>query len=175
MKTLHVNGIDLAVADEGAGPPVVLVHGFPLDHGIWDSQIAALARRYRVIAPDLRGFGHSGVTPGKVTIEQFADDLAAMLDALGRRRAGRAGRAVDGRLRRLPVLRRSIAPGCGRWSCATPARRPIRRRPRPRAVKSADRVEREGPAGAGRDDDAPACSPPRPSRPVGIWSSGCGG
>ena len=83
MKTVQVNDIDLAVVDEGRGRPLVLVHGFPLDHGIWAGQIAALSPHYRVIAPDLRGFGRSAVTPGKVTIEQFADDLGAMLDVLG--------------------------------------------------------------------------------------------
>ena len=82
MKTQTVNGIELAVADEGNGPPLVLVHGFPLDHGMWSAQVEALSGQYRVIAPDLRGFGRSGVTEGKVTMEQFADDLAALLDAL---------------------------------------------------------------------------------------------
>jgi len=83
MKTLDVNGVELATIDAGEGAPVVLVHGFPLDHAMWDHQIEALARSYRVIAPDLRGFGRSGVTEGKVTMEQFADDLAGLLDALG--------------------------------------------------------------------------------------------
>lgn len=83
MKTLHVNDVELAVHDEGAGRPVVLVHGFPLDHSIWEGQIAELARHRRVIAPDLRGFGASETSPGTVTIEQFADDLDVMLGALG--------------------------------------------------------------------------------------------
>jgi 3-oxoadipate enol-lactonase len=83
MKTIHVNGIDLAAADLGAGRPLVLLHAFPLTHAIWEEQIAALAAAERVVAPDLRGFGQSGVTPGCVTMDQFADDLAAMLDALG--------------------------------------------------------------------------------------------
>jgi pimeloyl-ACP methyl ester carboxylesterase len=82
-KTIHVNGIDLAAADSGAGRPLVLLHAFPLSHAIWEEQIAALCARQRVVAPDLRGFGQSGVTPGCVTVDQFADDLAAMLDALG--------------------------------------------------------------------------------------------
>ena len=83
MKTLEVNGVELATVDSGAGVPVVLVHGFPLDHTMWDAQREALSRVYRVIAPDLRGFGRSGVTEGTVTMEQFADDLAALLDGLG--------------------------------------------------------------------------------------------
>jgi len=82
MKTQTVNGVELATVDEGSGPPLVLVHGFPLDHTMWNAQIDALSTDYRVIAPDLRGFGQSGVTPGKVTMEQFADDLAALLEEL---------------------------------------------------------------------------------------------
>jgi pimeloyl-ACP methyl ester carboxylesterase len=50
---------------------------------MWDAQISALAAQHRVIAPDLRGFGRSEVTDGTVTMEQFADDLAGLLDALG--------------------------------------------------------------------------------------------
>ena len=82
MKTVHVHGIDLATLDQGAGPPVLLVHAFPLNHSMWDAQIAALAATHRVIAPDLRGFGQSGISEGTVTMEQFADDLAGLLDAL---------------------------------------------------------------------------------------------
>jgi len=82
MPTIHLADIELALTDCGAGRPVVLVHGFPMDQSIWSQQVETLARQYRVIAPDLRGFGRSSVTPGKVTVEQWADDLAALLDAL---------------------------------------------------------------------------------------------
>jgi pimeloyl-ACP methyl ester carboxylesterase len=83
MKSLLVNGANLATVDRGSGRPVVLVHAFPLDHSMWDAQAAALASGWRVIAPDLRGFGESQVSEGTVTMEQFADDLAGLLDALG--------------------------------------------------------------------------------------------
>lgn len=82
MKTLEVNGVELAVEDRGSGPVLLLVHGFPLDHTMWNAQIEALSDRCRVIAPDLRGFGRSGVTDGTVTMEQFADDMAGLIDAL---------------------------------------------------------------------------------------------
>jgi 3-oxoadipate enol-lactonase len=83
LKTETVGGVRLAFVDAGEGTPVLLIHGFPLDHTMWDAQIDALAGRHRVIAPDLRGFGSSEVTPGKVTMEQFVDDLSALLDARG--------------------------------------------------------------------------------------------
>jgi 3-oxoadipate enol-lactonase len=82
MKTALVNGVSMATVDQGNGRPILLVHAFPLDHSMWAAQIASLAARHRVIAPDLRGFGRSGVTQGTVTMEQFADDLAGLLDAL---------------------------------------------------------------------------------------------
>ena len=79
---LSVDNIQLAVLDQGKGDPLLLVHGFPLDHSMWRFQIDALSTRYRVIAPDLRGFGKSDVTQGTVTMSRFADDLANVLDAL---------------------------------------------------------------------------------------------
>jgi pimeloyl-ACP methyl ester carboxylesterase len=76
----------MAYVDRGAGMPVVLVHGFPLDHSMWNAQIDALSQRARVIAPDLRGFGQSplGVAdPDRgISMEQYADDIAALLDAI---------------------------------------------------------------------------------------------
>lgn len=82
MTKLSVDNIQLEVLDEGQGDPVLLVHGFPLDHTMWRFQVDALSTRHRVIAPDLRGFGHSDVTSGTVTMARFADDLAAVLDSL---------------------------------------------------------------------------------------------
>ena len=82
MKTRTVHGVELSLVDQGSGTPVVLVHGFPLDHTMWNAQIDALSQDYRVIAPDLRGFGRSGLSDGTVTMQQFADDLTALLDVL---------------------------------------------------------------------------------------------
>ena len=82
-KSLLVGDVRLSLVDRGVGLPVLLVHGFPLNGTMWNDQIGALEDRHRAIAPDLRGFGHSDVTDGVVTMEQMADDLAAMLDVLG--------------------------------------------------------------------------------------------
>jgi 3-oxoadipate enol-lactonase len=84
MKKLRVHGFDMAYLDCGRGLPVLLVHGFPLDHSMWSGQIDALSRDYRVIAPDLRGFGQSGLADGdeKIGMDQFADDLMGLLDGL---------------------------------------------------------------------------------------------
>jgi len=82
VPKISVKGIELNVVERGAGVPLVLVHGFPLDHSMWQGQIDAIADVCRVIAPDLRGFGASTVTSGTVTMQQFADDVAGLLDAL---------------------------------------------------------------------------------------------
>ncbi len=82
MKNVTTNGHEFSVFDEGTGLPIVFVHGFPLNHTMWQGQLDAFADAYRVIAPDLRGFGNSGVTEGTATMDQFADDLNAILDSL---------------------------------------------------------------------------------------------
>src|SRR2546429_9960169 len=68
--------------------PVLFVHGFPFDRTVWRHQLAALSR-VRRIAPDLRGVGGSGVPPGAdgYSLTRYADDLVAVLDALGVRQA----------------------------------------------------------------------------------------
>ncbi len=83
MPTLSIADERFHYVEKGQGHPVLLVHGFPLDHTMWDEQLDGLADLGRLIAPDLRGFGLSreASTEG-LSIEQFADDLAHLLDAL---------------------------------------------------------------------------------------------
>jgi pimeloyl-ACP methyl ester carboxylesterase len=86
MKIARISTTSLAYVDEGRGMPVLLVHGFPLDHSMWSAQVESLATRHRVIAPDLRGFGQSPlgrVDPVQgITMEQYADELRELIDAL---------------------------------------------------------------------------------------------
>jgi pimeloyl-ACP methyl ester carboxylesterase len=67
----------------GHGPPVLLVHGFPLDRRLWAAQVDALAEDYRVITPDLRGFGESEAPTGPYTMDLLAEDMRALLRELG--------------------------------------------------------------------------------------------
>ncbi len=71
----------------GSGPPVVLLHPFPADHELWLPAAQALVSRYRVILPDLRGHGDSGVGEGPATMEKHAADIAQVLE---REKVGRA-------------------------------------------------------------------------------------
>lgn len=82
LKRIDIPGATLSVLDIGQGSPILFVHGFPLDHTMWREQVAELSRDFRCVVPDLRGFGQSTVTEGTVTMEQFADDLAELLDAM---------------------------------------------------------------------------------------------
>jgi len=63
MAVRELNGIRIAYDDAGTGPALVLVHGHPFDRSMWSPQVASLASRCRVVAPDLRGYGASGPIP----------------------------------------------------------------------------------------------------------------
>lgn len=82
MKTVNLRNAMLNVAEAGSGPILLLVHGFPLDHSMWRHQLESLSDTYRVIAPNLRGFGTSTGATDTITMEQLADDLAKLLDEL---------------------------------------------------------------------------------------------
>jgi pimeloyl-ACP methyl ester carboxylesterase len=92
METV-VNGVKIAYQTAGRPdlPALVLIHGFPLDRAMWDAQLGALSPRCFVITPDLRGHGDSEVA-GPYSIDRHADDVAALMEALG------VGRAVIGGL-----------------------------------------------------------------------------
>jgi 3-oxoadipate enol-lactonase len=64
----------------GDGPPVVLLHPFPANHEFWLPVAEALSTRYRVVLPDLRGHGDSGVGEGPATMEKHAADIARVMD-----------------------------------------------------------------------------------------------
>ncbi len=72
----------LAYDDDGPGPVLVLLHGFPLDRTIWAPQQSSIGAIYRVIAPDLRGFGQSASPEGVATMDLMADDVIELLNAL---------------------------------------------------------------------------------------------
>lgn len=90
-------GVSLEYDDIGNGVPLLLIHGFPLDRTLWRAQIAGLWQIYRVIAPDLRGFGQSSTTTGEaISMEQYAADLKALLDALNVKQAIIGGLSMGG-------------------------------------------------------------------------------
>jgi len=68
--------------DDGPGPVVVLLHGFPFDRTMWSHQQSTVGAIYRVIAPDLRGHGTSAAPDGIYTVDEMADDVIETLDGL---------------------------------------------------------------------------------------------
>lgn len=95
--TVQVNGTALSYFDEGAGPVVLLMHGFPLNRQMWRAQIQPLSQAgYRVIAPDLPGFGSSEAPADGYSMDSFADTIVGLLDALDIRRAVIGGMSMGG-------------------------------------------------------------------------------
>ena len=78
----NLPGYQVGFEDSGEGLPVVFLHGFPHDRTLWTAQRLSLAPHVRCIVPDLRGFGHSS-THGPFSMDQYADDIVALLDWLG--------------------------------------------------------------------------------------------
>jgi haloacetate dehalogenase len=81
----------LAVRVGGAGPPVVLLHGFPQHSLVWRKVAPPLSESFTMIVPDQRGMGASTISESGFTKTDMARDLAAVLDALGHERASVAG------------------------------------------------------------------------------------
>lgn len=82
LKTLSTASGPLDVLDRGSGDVLLLVHGFPLNHEMWQHQIDEFSRDFRVLAPDLPGFGGSPPRGDTLSMEQMADALRDALEAL---------------------------------------------------------------------------------------------
>jgi len=80
----------------GSGPDLVLLHPFPAHHGVWKPVAEQLATRYRVILPDLRGHGNSGVGEGAATMEKHVNDLLRVCADANVGRAIFAGESIGG-------------------------------------------------------------------------------
>ncbi len=96
MKTIPVNGINLAYDRRGRGTPLVLVHGFPLDHTSWDEVAPLLENHFDLILPDLRGCGQSATVDSIYSISDMANDIAGLLDNLGIEKTAIAGHSMGG-------------------------------------------------------------------------------
>jgi 3-oxoadipate enol-lactonase len=111
--TARVRGIEMAYEDEGSGPAVVLLHGYPFNRSMWREQRDALSQKYRVIAPDLRGHGETPPSNEPATMEEMARDVAALLDELGIERVALGGLSMGGYVtlafyRRFPLRVRAL-------------------------------------------------------------------
>ena len=132
----------LACDDAGSGDCAVLIHGHPFDRTLWEPQLAALRDGFRVLVPDLRGFGESPVTAGSVTMRQYAADVEGLLDDLGIGRAAIIGLSMGG----LVTMELAAARPERYWAIglvATTAE-PVTPHERVTRRQRADAVERDG-------------------------------
>ncbi len=82
-RTVDVGGLRMHYLSAGDGPPLVLLHGWPQTSHCWRHVLGPLARRYRVIAPDLRGYGHTDKPRGGYDKRTMAGDVRALAHLLG--------------------------------------------------------------------------------------------
>jgi 3-oxoadipate enol-lactonase len=96
MKKIRINDIELAYTRRGKGTPLVLLHGYPLDNHLWDEIAPLLEDTFDLILPDLRGFGESTTVGSPYTMDDYASDLAGLLDNLGIQKAAIVGHSMGG-------------------------------------------------------------------------------
>lgn len=96
MEKIRVNSIELAYERQGNGTPLVLLHGFPLDHHLWDEIVPLLKDSFDLIIPDLRGFGESETIDTPYAMKDYASDIAGLLDHLSIQKAAIAGHSMGG-------------------------------------------------------------------------------
>jgi pimeloyl-ACP methyl ester carboxylesterase len=93
---MNIKPVELAYEEIGQGTPVLLVHGFPLDHTIWLQVAEGLKDEARVIMPDLRGFGASPDSNEVFTMRLLAEDLLALIDRLKLEKVVLVGHSMAG-------------------------------------------------------------------------------
>jgi pimeloyl-ACP methyl ester carboxylesterase len=146
MPRLTLDQCTFAFDDSGPGESddvLLLVHGHPFDRSMWRGQaVAAAEEGWRVIVPDLRGYGETHGADGKTTLQRFGDDLAALLDALGVDRCVAGGLSMGGQIvMELARTRRERLRGI---VLAATFPRVDTDEVRAQRVATAERIEREG-------------------------------
>ncbi|WP_206956603.1 alpha/beta fold hydrolase [Trinickia acidisoli] len=115
MAIAKTENLTIHYDDAGDGDPLLFIHGHPFDRSMWREQVSLFSRRgYRVIAPDLRGYGSTPLPEGPAGFEVFAQDLAQLLDHLGIDRVVVCGLSMGGQIamdfcRQFPSRVRALA------------------------------------------------------------------
>lgn len=146
MARATLKDIEVSYDEAGVGPAILLVHGHPFNRSMWHSQLHRFAEHgYRLIAPDLRGYGDSTVTTGFTGLDQFAHDLVSLLEHLRIDRAIAVGLSMGGQIvmELCRLYRERIA---GLVLADTTAEAETEQGKKARR-EMADRIEREGMAG----------------------------
>ena len=108
MKSIIANNLNISYLEVGSGPALLLLHGFSLDHTVWENQIKDLEKKYRIIVPDLRCSGLTGNSSEEVTIELMADDVSAFINALHISSVAIAGFSMGGYILLEMLLRNPL-------------------------------------------------------------------
>ena len=96
MQKINSDDAEIFYDVAGSGPPVVLLHPFPVNHEFWLPVAKHLASRYRLIMPDLRGHGESGLGTGTASMRKHALDVASVMTGAGVDRAPVIGVSIGG-------------------------------------------------------------------------------
>jgi pimeloyl-ACP methyl ester carboxylesterase len=117
MPHVQANGINIYYESQGEGEPLLLIAGLGATHYLWELQVPSFARWYRIVTFDNRGSGETDKPPEPYSVSLFADDTAAMMDALGIERAHVYGQSMGGLIAQEFALRhpqrlRSLVLGC---------------------------------------------------------------
>jgi pimeloyl-ACP methyl ester carboxylesterase len=96
MEKLNINGIKLAYTRQGKGASLVLLHGYPLNHHLWDEVVPLLRDTFDLVIPDLRGFGESTTVDTPYSMDDLASDIEGLLNNLGIQKAAIAGHSMGG-------------------------------------------------------------------------------
>lgn len=143
MPQVAIGAVNIAYDDQGSGAPVVFIHGHPFNRSMWHPQVAALTPHYRAITFDLRGYGQSTAPATHETfLDDFANDLAALMDNLGVPSAVIVGLSMGGQItmefvRRFPERVTGLVLADTFAQIDTEAGKQIR-------YQTADRLMREG-------------------------------
>jgi pimeloyl-ACP methyl ester carboxylesterase len=145
MKAV-LGGGELAYEVQGSGPPLLLLHAFPLGLAMWEPQVRALSDAFRLVRFDARGFGASPPGDGLLSMERIAADAVALLDLLGLPQAAICGLSMGGYAafalyRRYPERVRALVLADTRAVPDSPEARKGR-------ADLADKVRRQGPEAA---------------------------
>lgn len=146
MPVVKANDIQLYYEANGKGEAILLMHGHPFDHTMWNPQVAAFSPHYKVIVPDLRGYGKSDLpSSGTTHFEDYATDALALMDELNIENFHVAGLSQGGQFimevfRQAPHRVKSLV-FCDTFAgLDTPEARQAR-------YNAADRMEKEGMSG----------------------------
>jgi pimeloyl-ACP methyl ester carboxylesterase len=80
-RSILFRGVRIAYFIGGSGPAVVFVHGFPMDHAVWEAFVKPLTFNYTIILPDNPGFGKSALPEGEMEMDVYTDSIKAVLEA----------------------------------------------------------------------------------------------